>query len=74
MNRCEIYLTTLSPAIIREVKDKVDKFLKTYLILPDYLEDAANKLKDLVDWSVQRYATGIVAKYDEEILIASLEW
>lgn len=60
--------------IIKETKEKINKFLRTYLILPDYLDDAANKLKDLIDTSFQRYKTGIVAKFDEEILISSLEW
>ena len=74
LSRCESYLSALSPVIIKEIKEKVAKFLKTYLILPDYLDDAANKLKGLIDWSYQRYLNGVVAKFDEEVLISSLEW
>lgn len=51
--RCESYLSSLSASVAKEVKEKVDNFLSSYLILPDYLADAAAKLRGQVDWAIQ---------------------
>lgn len=46
-------MSSVSPPVSKEVKEKVKQFLSSYLVLPDYLDDAASKLRGIVDWAVK---------------------
>jgi len=71
---CQSYLGALSSDILKEIELKVETFLKTYLILPDYLDEAAIKIQGLIEWAYDRYSKGRAAHIDnDEVLVSSLE-
>lgn len=77
-HRCERHLSSVTPPVSKELEEKVKQFLSSYLILPDYLDDAASKLRGIVDWAVKlaidRFMSTAAARFDEEVLVSSVEW
>ncbi|KAL1440199.1 hypothetical protein MTO96_010007 [Rhipicephalus appendiculatus] len=52
-----MYLRTLpeSAPLLKELDRKLENFCGTYMILPAYLHDTAQKLKDIVLWAVDAF-------------------
>lgn len=56
LDSCQNFLTQISPNELNALKCKITQLLKTYIILPDYIEDVSLRLKRIIDLSIDSFA------------------
>lgn len=66
-NDCFQYLECLSHSVTKDLESDVKRLQSNYLILAEYLDDAATRIRDLVECYLARYATLATADDDESL-------
>lgn len=56
LGSCQNFLTQISLNELNALKCKITQLLKTYIILPDYIEDVSLRLKRIIDLSIDSFA------------------
>lgn len=46
-------LNNLSDEIVSMLENKINKLMNTYVVLPNYIEDAAERIKTVIDWGIE---------------------
>ena len=52
LNSCKIFLRSVSPDLTDSLRSRVNNLLSTYIVLPNYIDDAANRIKNIIDSAI----------------------
>lgn len=74
--RCENFLKQISETKTEKLQNQIKQLIRTYIILPEFLEDVALRLKKLIDFFIEDFRNDIIAmqpNYPKELLLSTIE-